>query len=164
MKPGRRMTPTKLQLIHGNPRKTNLKAQMKKEPQPKVSDKVPLVPVVLRSDLVAKKEWARVAKQLHQLGLLTEMDMISLIAYCSTYSQWIEATEMVKKYGMVQETKVTGRWSQSPWATIQSNKFKELRQCISDFGMSPSSRSSVKAADIDKKSSFESYMASKKKK
>ena len=65
---GRKPIPTAIKELEGNPGKRALNI---KEPKPK--RKAPKCPTWLDNE--AKKEWKRTAKQLEQLGILTEVDM-----------------------------------------------------------------------------------------
>ena len=39
----------------------------------------------------AAKEWRRVAKALHGMGVVTAIDRAALAAYCQAYGRWVEA-------------------------------------------------------------------------
>jgi hypothetical protein len=68
---GRKKTPTNLVLLRGNPGK---RALNKEEPKPR-----PVLPEPPgHLDTGAKREWRRVAPELHQLGLLTVLDVDAL--------------------------------------------------------------------------------------
>ncbi len=71
---GRKPDPTKLKLLKGNPGKRAIK----NEPEPEVC--IPDPPDHL--DDVAVGEWNRIAPQLEQLGLLSDIDMVALAMYC----------------------------------------------------------------------------------
>lgn len=150
---GRRRIPTKLHILHGNPSKINLKKTVAEEPSPNVQLKVPNPPIVLKKNKIARREWNRIAPELHRLGLLTDIDLTALALYCITYSQWIEAIDNIRrcKEGNKEEgsgmviTSPTGYTTQSPYMKIATEKASEIRSYLVEFGMTPSSRGRVKA-------------------
>lgn len=68
---GRKPTPTAIKELEGNPGKRPLNT---KEPKP--VKKAPSCPKWLEPE--AKKEWRRLAKQMEQIGILTEVDMAAI--------------------------------------------------------------------------------------
>ena len=70
---GRKPKPTAVKELEGNPGKRPLN-----ELEPKPKKKAPKCPGWL--DAEAKTEWRRVAKQLEELGVLTEVDMAAFAA------------------------------------------------------------------------------------
>ena len=65
---GRKPKPTAIKKLEGNPGKRQLN-----ENEPKPVKKAPKCPMWLETE--AKKEWRRTARQLEDLGILTEVDM-----------------------------------------------------------------------------------------
>ena len=84
---GRKPTPTAIKELEGNPGK---RALNDKEPKPQ--KKAPACPKWLEDE--AKKEWRRLAKQMEQLGILTQVDMAAFAGYCQAYARWKEAEEL----------------------------------------------------------------------
>ena len=80
---GRKPKPTNLKILNGNPGKRPLN---KKEPKPKVTPSGPYCPRWPES--YAKDEWQRISKELKGLGLLTDIDVTAMAAYCQTYKRW----------------------------------------------------------------------------
>ncbi len=91
---GRKPKPTAVKELESNPGKRALN-----EFEPKPKKKAPKCPNWL--DTEAKKEWRRVAKQLEELGVLTEVDMAAFAGYCEAYARWKEAEEFISKYGTI---------------------------------------------------------------
>jgi len=111
------------------------------EAKPKV--KARLVPAPSYLNEVAKKEWRRMGKRLFDAGLMTELDETALASYCQAYSQWIEANQAIEDEGAV-VTKANGDMARNPWVAIRGDAWKEMTRMLSEFGMTPSSRSRVK--------------------
>ena len=134
---GRKPIPTAIKVLEGNPGKRPLNT---KEPKPK--SKAPKCPSWLETE--AKKEWRRVAKQLEQLGILTEVDMAAFSGYCQAYARWKEAEEFISKHGTIVKTP-SGYWQQVPQISIASNYLKIMSRFCEQFGLTPSARSRIVA-------------------
>ena len=77
---GRKPKPTAVKVLEGNPGKRSLNTN-----EPKPVKKAPRCPAWLEDE--AKKEWKRMAKQMEQLGILTEIDMAAFAGYCQAYAR-----------------------------------------------------------------------------
>jgi P27 family predicted phage terminase small subunit len=99
---------------------------------------MPVVPEHL-SD-AAKTEWTRMGEQLHRLGLLTSIDRSAFAAYCVIYARWVEAEEALKKTGPVVKSP-SGFPMLSPFYTVANQSLAQMRAYLTEFGMTPSSRS-----------------------
>ncbi len=132
---GRKPIPTAIKELEGNPGK---RALNKKEPKPK--RKAPKCPMWL--DIEAKKEWKRTAKQLEQLGILTEVDMAAFAGYCQAYARWKEAEEFISKHGTIVKTP-SGYWQQVPQVSIAQTYLKIMNKFCEQFGLTPSARSRI---------------------
>ena len=96
---GRKPKPTAVKQLEGNPGKRQLNAN-----EPKPAARAPSCPKWLEDD--AKKEWRRLAKQMEQLGILTEVDMAAFAGYCQAYARWKEAEEFISRHGAIVKTGV----------------------------------------------------------
>ncbi len=134
---GRKPKPTAIKQLEGNPGKRELN---KYEPKPE--KKAPRCPAWLDSE--AKKEWRRMAKQLEELGILTEVDMAAFAGYCQTYARWKEAEEFISKHGTIVKTP-SGYWQQVPQVSIAQTYLKIMNRFCEQFGLTPSSRSRIVA-------------------
>lgn len=83
---GRKPKPTDLKIAEGNRGK---RKQNEHEPKPTILDRIPRAPRHLNDDGAA--EWKRIAHQLHELGLLTDLDLSSLGAYCASFARFLHA-------------------------------------------------------------------------
>lgn len=137
---GRKPTPSRLKLLRGNPgkRKSN-----KNEPRP--DPKIPLPPEHLGTE--GRKEWNRTASQLYELGLLTSIDRAALAAYCTAWQRWVDAEKMLRKHGLVFQS--PNKFPMySPYLNIANKAMKQMKEFLSEFGMTPSSRSRI---NVEKK-------------
>ncbi len=145
-RPGPKPQPTRIKELKGG-RSTYHRGMPKNEPEPEKAKRCPPAPAHLSDP--AKKEWKRIAAELYRLGLLTTVDRTGLEAYCMAYAQWLEATEKIKKHGMVIKAP-SGFPVQNPFLAIANRAASEMRTWLCEFGMTPSSRTRVKATPIDK--------------
>lgn len=134
---GRLRKPTALRVLEGGkPRNVN-------EFQPDKT--MPTCPDWLLDG--AKDEWARVAPQLHRIGLLTSVDRAALAAYCQSYAKWQLAEEVIKEQGLTYE--IYGEAGsvrcvqQRPEVGIANQCLKQIKTFCSAFGLEPSSRAKI---------------------
>jgi P27 family predicted phage terminase small subunit len=153
----RRRIPTKIKKL----RDTFRPARAVNEPEPELV--TPLPPNHL--DPVAREEWDRISAELESLGLLSNLDRTALAGYCLAYSRWIKAEEILAKSSLLIMTGQTkddkGHLSggcpiQNPMLAV-SNKAQELMiRYLSEFGMTPASRSKIDVKpQAKKKNRFE---------
>jgi P27 family predicted phage terminase small subunit len=93
----------------------------------------------------AKREWWRLGKQLATLGLLTNIDRAALALYCQAWARWLEAEKALKTYGVMVKSP-NGFPMQSPYLAVANKAMEQIRAMLTEFGMSPSSRTRVHAA------------------
>ena len=136
---GRKPTPTAIKELEGNPGKRPLNT---KEPKP--VKKAPSCPKWLEPE--AKKEGRRHAKQMEQIGILTEGDMAAFAGYCQAYARRKEAEEFINQHGSIVKTP-SGYWQQVPQVSIAQTYLKIMNRFAEQFGLTPSSRSRIIAED-----------------
>ncbi len=136
---GRRPKPTTLKVITGNPGKRPLPAS---EPKPPPALKLPEPPLDLGDDALA--EWKRVTPRLLELGLVTEVDLAPLAAYCQAYGRWVDAEAQLENEGLTLTTS-KGNVIQNPLLGIANKARNDMVRFAAEFGMTPSARTRVKA-------------------
>ena len=132
---GRRPKPTALKVLAGNP---GHRAVNKAEPRPRAV--LPKCPPVLQGE--AKHEWRRMARKLHHLGLLSEIDGAALTAYCLTWARLVDAEGKLRQHGAV-VISPNGFPVQSPYLSVATKATEQLVRILVEFGMTPSSRSRI---------------------
>ena len=147
MQPGPRPKPVELRVLHGTARRSALASV------PRPRRKLPRCPDFLTGE--AAECWKRTAKDLYDAGLLTTVDRDALAAYCVVYARWREADAKVTKRGMViftsikkdDDGNVIGGENpiQNPYLAIANKAFDQMTRMMAEFGMTPSSRTRVKA-------------------
>jgi P27 family predicted phage terminase small subunit len=150
---GRKPKAAKLKLLSGrgevNPGRIN-----RHEPAPRPG--FPECPAHLCAE--ARAEWGRIVEELHGIGLLFRCDRAALSAYCQSWAGWVEAEEMLAKRPKV--IKAKGRESRSAWSHIAHEQKLDMHRYLSEFGLSPASRTRIKAEPKKAKSDFESLLES----
>jgi P27 family predicted phage terminase small subunit len=136
---GRRPTPSHLRLLQGNPQHRPIN---KNEPQP------PPVATVEAPDYLAGyalDEWHRIAAGLRVMGLLTELDIHILAAYCIAYGRWREVEEKLaelrEKDPVTRGLLIEGRIN--PLVKLSRNCAAELLRFAGEFGFTPAARTRI---------------------
>ena len=138
---GRKPKPTKLKELSGNPGHRPLNSN---EPQPPVPENTPYVPRWLNEH--GKEEWRRVVKVLLGLGLYTEIDRTALSMYCQAFGRWRVAEEQLEVDGPILQSD-NGNYYQNPWLHTANQAWEQMRKMLSEFGLTPSSRSRLEVAE-----------------
>lgn len=152
---GRKPVPTKLKVLRGNPGKRPLNAS---EPKARVLKEVPQPPDFM--DEVAKAEWWRMGQELVDMGMLTSSDRAALIGYCISYAR-VAAIELELSTGREELVLVADKGGEyiNPMVNIQSMALKQMKAYLTEFGMTPSSRTRIKVPDAPKEDPFENFLA-----
>mgnify|MGYP006921307385 CR=1 FL=1 len=151
---GRKPKPTALKLLAGNPGK---RAINRTEPKPRVV--MPKPPEHLSDD--EKEKWKLTVRELHPLGLVTNIDKDHLAMYCTIYVRWVKAEKMVRDKGEIIKT-AAGNIIQNPYLSIANRALDQLNKLGAEFGMTPSSRSRVKTDLPTQESELEEMLFSQR--
>jgi P27 family predicted phage terminase small subunit len=94
---------------------------------------------------VGRAAWTRVTTQLEEMGVLTLADGESIALYASTYELWAEAKLEVERDGL---TVVSPMGIQKPHPLLATLKEcrSQMTRLLTQFGMTPGSRSSLHVA------------------
>jgi P27 family predicted phage terminase small subunit len=159
MTAGRPKKPTALHIFNGTDRPCR---RNDNEPMPEIDPEVPLPPDSLSEH--GKKKWIELAKVLYSNGLLTQLDYDEFEIYCQTWEVLKEAEEMMKKSvmsikmkdgstkttGLIVVTK-NGNVINSPFLNIANTARRDCHKYLSEFGMTPSSRTKTKDINSQRK-------------
>ena len=152
---GRPPKPTRLKELTGNPGK---RALNKAEPRP--SAKRPGCPAHIQGE--ARKEWNRITKQLLEMGVLTQVDRAALAAYCQCWERWVQAEEAMREPGFRMITTTDNGYPVvSPWLNVANAAMKQMLRFLTEFGMTPSSRSRVTVTTEQEADPFEEFLRRK---
>ena len=136
---GRKPKPTATKRRAGNPGKRRLN-----EHEPILAVALPKCPSHIAGE--ARREWRRVSLELYNAGLLTNVDRAALAGYCRAWSEAILADRMISKKGRYVRG-VNGTEVEAPWVGTSRRAWTQVLKFMSEFGMTPSSRSRVRAID-----------------
>lgn len=156
---GRKPKPTQLKLLTGNPGRRPIN-----EREPKPRSAIPSCPKDLDAD--ASKEWRRVVRELSAIGLLTLLDRSFLAAYCQCVADVAKLRAIVQRTGFVIHSK-DGDAIPNPYAAALNRERKAMQAFGSEFGMSPASRTRLRAdppAVADDYEKFQDFINRGKKK
>ena len=87
------------------------------------------------------------AKELHEIGVLTTIDRAALAGYCVAYGRWMEAEKIVAEKGAVLKT-TAGNLIQNPYLAVANKAWEHMMKAAVEFGLTPSSRSRVKVVEV----------------
>jgi len=139
-KRGPRPQPTKLKILRGNPGNRPIN---KSEPQPPADGVV--MPVHLGK--VAARKWQELLPLLQAVKIMTKADVEALARYCDTYEWWLATRAKLKKegdtYPILNDKGDVKYIAQRPEVSIAHKLAVQMRQLEQDFGLNPSSRSSL---------------------
>ncbi|WP_204205876.1 phage terminase small subunit P27 family [Mammaliicoccus sciuri] len=107
-------------------------------------------------DTTAKKEYKRITKLLEELPI-ADLDLSLVVAYCQTYSNYIQATKELNKAGLITETERGTKLSS--YYTVQRDSTDRLISLSNKLGLNLDSRMKVmtpkkEAKDTDPMSDF----------
>lgn len=178
MKPGPKPTPANVHYLNGNPSKKPLH-QLMDSLQPEVE--MPSCPAHLLPE--AKKEWKRLSEELIRYGLVSKLDRAALCLYVQSWAELVYAEKMLKRNmdraakkiaaaeaigdeytggdGMTEMT-TNGNIIYSPYWVIANKARHNVDKFLSNFGMSPSSRSRVTPSNHLQQGLFDDDMPGKK--
>jgi P27 family predicted phage terminase small subunit len=143
---GRKAIPTEIKKMRGNPGRRPLN-----EAEPKPPQECPPCPAHL--DDAAKAEWDWITKHLLDIGVLTVIDKAALAAYCQAYSRWSAAEETVRKTGLVLKS-AEGNFYTNPYLAVVNKALQQMHSFLSEFGMTPASRTKIVANPVAGKPSL----------
>lgn len=148
---GRRPKPTVDKILNGNPGRRPLNAE---EPEPAMLSAVPRAPRGLGPG--GSKIWREAVPQLMDAGLLTVLDVYRFRRYCT----WTEIFEAAAA-----DVKTRGKYLlgesglyPNPSINLMSQAEKALGSTEGEFGMTPASRSKVKAANTKQGDLFGDFL------
>ena len=94
----------------------------------------------------ARKEWRRLARPLHEMGVLTVADRAALAAYCQAWARWIEAEQRLAETPPLLKTP-SGYVQQSPWLSIANKQMELMGRFMTELGLTPAARTRVAVLD-----------------
>lgn len=134
---GQRPKPVELKLLENNPGNHRIPIGV---PDMPTADDCPSPPDFLSE--LARDEWARIAPGLHAIGLLSDVDIMALGAYCMAIGQWIEVELDIRRLAKNQRMKQTID-GMGLMVVLSKKSLLAAEKAIkfaSEFGMTPIAR------------------------
>lgn len=141
---GRKRLPDNIKLLRG----TDNKSTTMNPDQPKYANVVPEPPEHLDEQSLVM--WNRVTDMLHAAGVLQLADHTALQILAETYGEWRNADMNVKADGMIYHTETADGAPMirpNPAVAQRADAARRLQSMLSEFGMTPASRSKVTVKD-----------------
>lgn len=99
---------------------------------------------------MGREEWARVAPLMIEVGMLTELDLVPLVAYCEAFATYRVASEKLAALAL-NDPSSAGLIVQAPSGAVYLNplqavKSKAMRDMVSyaaELGLTPAGRASI---------------------
>lgn len=133
---GRKPLPTKTHELNGNPSRLNLEARKEAEPKP-----IAGMPPKPAMSTEAGEAWDYVCQHLDSMGILAASDQQAIALLCKNWALLIEAESHLKKEGII--VTVNGQRQRNPWLRVKLETEKPVLKLLSEFGLTPSSRSRI---------------------
>ena len=126
------------------------------EPKPKLGR--PRIPSAVEEDPAAKSRWHWVCDQLESMNLLAVTDQGLIAGYCLDYSMMLALWETIKG-GNVSDMDEKGRTKLKPEANQFHTYSDRILKREAELGLTPSSRSRLKAPQNEEEDAFEQWLA-----
>jgi P27 family predicted phage terminase small subunit len=94
-------------------------------------------------DAFGREAWDRLIPKLDELGILSEVDSEAIVLYCQAYSRWRLASLDIAKNGVTTMSAFDSVKS-NPAVAVAVQAERMMASILTEFGMTPSSRSRVK--------------------
>lgn len=143
---GRRAKPIELMLIQGKKHLTKAEIQARRENEKKLRPKADKIKPPKWLSKEARKEFKRLAKELAEIKLLTNVDVDLLAAYCDAYVDYQRCTEIIAAEGlMVEYTNKAAETNKVPHPLLTKKKqlFEQMKAIAAEFGLTPSARAKL---------------------
>jgi len=138
MAAGRKPVPTALKIVKGTDQPCRVNGN---EPTPK-TDNIIMPPELSE---MAKQHWQQICGQLQEAMIMTNIDVPALMLYCEAFATWRDATDKIQSTGAVVKGK-DGYPVRSPYLFVAQKAFDQMKSMLTEFGMTPSSRTRVSTA------------------
>ncbi|MBE3118851.1 MAG: phage terminase small subunit P27 family [Candidatus Atribacteria bacterium] len=131
---GRKATPPEVKAFLGNPGKREILYGPKFA---KTEDAV--APNWLNAR--AREEWAAIVPELESTGVLMQVSITALGAYCVAVSNMVKAQESIDRDGIVIETEYGPK--RNPATAILAESIRLVQSLACEFGLTPASKGKV---------------------
>jgi len=134
---GPKPTPRNLRLVKGIDRKDRINTD-----EPEVEVTIPDPPDHLTEEEADK--FREMGAKLARMRVMSDADVDALALYCVAFLRMVEADKRIRETGMMIKSP-KGYPIQNPFLAISNRARKDCQSILAEFGMTPSSRTRVKA-------------------
>lgn len=155
--PGPRKKPRALSVLKGNPEHRPVNKN-----EPVGTRGVPKCPAWLT--LPAQKAWKQMGALLDEMRVINLEDRIALELLCNTYSIWLRANKVINRRGVTggltykAKTEHGERSLARPEVAIEADSMRRIKAMLSEFGLTPATRSKVKSSPAGKGGALDDFM------
>lgn len=111
------------------------------------------------------KLWLDIMDEYQKLGLITKVDVASLMAVCMEWGRYCEASDILAAQGLQIEEEIYNNKGDivgtktvtNPLIRVVSDAFKNYKSMCVEFGMTPASRTKIAAPDQKNNDGFEDF-------
>ncbi|PEP73442.1 phage terminase small subunit P27 family [Bacillus toyonensis] len=144
---GRKAKPIHLHLLEGNTnRLTKEEINQRLAAEKKLQAKKDKVKPPTWLDSVAKREFKRIAGELLELDVITNIDVNALATYCDAFSDYVECTKIIREEGLLVEyTNKAAETNKVPHPLLTKKKqlHEQMKALAVEFGLTPSARAKI---------------------
>ncbi len=153
---GRKKLPTKIKEMQGTITPSRI---IENEMMVDVVTEIPEPPNWLSE--IGKKEWKKVSSQLFNIGMLHNVDLHLVAAYCNEISLYIETETMLRDKGRIQAFRNpdgTLKHAQAvPYQKIAKDALGAAMKLATQFGLTPVARASISAPVTNNNTQINNY-------
>jgi len=135
---GRKPLPTNVRVLTGN---ASHRSVNKDEPKPAI--RIPDPPENLSDE--ARPYWQQYGKQLAAMRVLSEVDQAALALLCECTATYWLMTAKVREQGVIVKIGKNEAIGYNPHFNAANKAQAQMKQLLAEFGLTPSSRSRVRA-------------------
>jgi P27 family predicted phage terminase small subunit len=143
---GRKARPVELLLLNGNKnRLTKSEIESRRKAEAKIKPGADKVRPPAWLDAIAKKEFKRLAAELLQTEIISNVDVNQLAIYCRSYSRYVQLQKGIPATDMNGEPVLDADGNE----VLETNEkeldilYKQLKGMAAEFGFTPSSRAKI---------------------
>lgn len=122
------------------------------QPEPQAKPGPPPAPDELQGK--AREAWASFIADMDGMGVITHADRVALITLCQAWAEMQDAQKHIEDEGVVIQFP-NGVPGANPYCKIREQAKLTVMKLLTEFGLTPSSRSRVKIAPPEEEDEFE---------
>jgi P27 family predicted phage terminase small subunit len=126
-------------------------------PAPTATSGPPEIHPLVAGDPVALAEWHKVTGLLEARGMLAPIFGPIIALYCTSFSRWREAEDLVRRDGMT--VTIRGELKTHPAVRISRSEVAFMQRCLKELGLTPGSRVAPKVEAPREPDALEQFLS-----